>query len=233
MDKALTVLDVLREADRAMRLSEIARRACLAKSTTHRLIGVLVSHRMVAGNGGAYLLGDRMQDRRVVVPEQEARSLRAVMMPFLIDLYNLTHGTVYLAVPGEGGMVKYLASLFGHNSIRTPSRSREWAPAHCTAAGKILLSEQCEAADDDSGRCPAPGNTVELSDIRRAGLAHNWGEYVPGVACIAIGIPNSAGVGRAAIAVSDGTDRLNPTSTIGHLRRIGFASAVAAQQVLR
>ncbi|MEV6558150.1 helix-turn-helix domain-containing protein [Nocardia sp. NPDC051756] len=229
VDKALTVLEILTAAERPLRLSEIARRARFAKSTTHRLLAALGSHQMVAGAVGSYMLGDRLLDQALPADATETRLLRVTAMPFLIDLYNLTHGAVYLGILRDG-RVNYLASLFGHKTIATPSRNRDWAPAHCTAIGKLLLSGR-PPEDQQSDRTDTPSRfSDQLLAVRRTGIAHNRGEYIPGVACVAIGIADSPATPHAAIAVGDHIDRLDPIRTIRHLRNISFACSVAVQR---
>lgn len=245
IDKALTVLEILGDAEKPLRLTEIARRAQFAKSTTHRLLHELVAHRMASGIKGSYVLGDRVVDSLRPTSEREIQSLKTILMPYLIDLYDLTHGAIYLGVLGDnGGIVSYLVSLFGHNAVATPSRGRDWAPAHCTAIGKVLLADQPTssparrpeprpAAGSATGAPVPAGFSDELTAVRRVGFAQNRGEYVRSVACVAVGVVDSLGDTCAAIAVSDHIERLNPTQAIHHLRRIGFASSVAMRNASR
>ena len=227
--KALALLEVLGDAERGLRLSEIARRAELAKSTAHRLLAILVSHRMVVAVNGSYMLGDRILDWAAPTSGRDAVSLKAITMPYLLDLYNMSQGTVYLGVlGGGGGIVTYLINLFGHESVATPSRARGWAPADCTAIGKILLSDRVQPSVTMSGRMAR-----ELAVVRRVGVAHSRGEYVPGVACVAVGVTDSTGRVCAAIAVGDRVDRLNTKRVIHQLRRAGLASSVAVQKSWR
>src|SRR5438034_2679500 len=76
LDRALSILDVLRFSDRDLALGEVAARAGLPKSTTHRLLATL-EHRGFAARDtktGAYRLG-----LKHVAPVGAGPEIRAVL----------------------------------------------------------------------------------------------------------------------------------------------------------
>ncbi|WP_024802770.1 IclR family transcriptional regulator [Nocardia sp. BMG51109] len=239
VDRALTVLEILGDAGRPVRLAEIARRAELPRSTAHRLLQVLLAHNMIASDQGTYSVGGRIHDWLQPESDLDARSLRAVAIPFLVDLHNRTRGAVYLGVLRRG-QVWYLAKIFGHRVIRTPSRYADWAPAHCTAIGKVLLSAGSGAQPVDravraGGRPSRTGSEMaalaeETMPTGPHGVVSSLGNYVPDIGCLALGVTDASGDTRAAIAVSDHVDRLNLISANHHLRHIGSACSLAVQR---
>ena len=136
--RALAVLAAFDEGHRSLRLSEIAARAELPLSTTHRLVAELVAwgalRRLPAGE---YVIGRRLWDLGLLAPVQTG--LREVASPFLHDLYGTTLATVHLAVRDETSVL-YLDTVRGHSSVPIVSRVGSRLPLHSTGVGKVLLA---------------------------------------------------------------------------------------------
>src|SRR2546423_3003088 len=139
VDKAFTVLEAWRHRGETLGSSELARRTGLPKSTTHRLLGMLEAADVVERLGNGYRLGTRLHRFSRVFAARYPHELRDVSLPFLQDLYELTHETVHLAVL-DGTDVHCVEKVYGHR--RSPVRSRvdRVLPAHSTALGKALLA---------------------------------------------------------------------------------------------
>ncbi|WP_433654648.1 IclR family transcriptional regulator [Nocardia sp. CA-128927] len=233
VDKVLLVLKALGDSSYPLQLREVVELVHLAKSTTHRLLAALVRYDLVVRVGERYLLGDGVIDWAVTMSRDDL-SLRSTVLPHLIDLHNSTQSVVFLGVLGDGG-VHYVSSLFGHTVIKTPSRQRDWAPAHCTAVGKVLLSGLRRRPDalptypfiEVASAGARSALAAELRTIRRTGFAYNREQYAPGVACVAVALPDTDSGIHAAIGVCDRADRLRPLEVLGNLRRTALISAIA------
>lgn len=232
--KVLAVLGAVGDSVVPMRLHEVAESAGLPKSTVHRVLGMLVEEGLVARVGNLYQLGDRLLSWLEPSWVHDDRLLRATLMPYLLDLYHLTHSAVVLAVLGDRG-VRYVASIFDHDAFPSPSRRREWAPAQCTAVGKVLLSglaarEGAAAVRPflgDPAAEPAPDLSAELATVGRTGIGYSLGQYVPGLSCVAVPIAGST----AAVGIGDYAERFDVARSLRSLRRIAVSSSAALQRV--
>jgi DNA-binding IclR family transcriptional regulator len=238
VDKAVSLLACFGDAGGDLGVSELARRAGLSKSTAFRLLGMLERNGVVDRVGRRYRLGGwlhELRDRVHAAHEQ----LRDTLIPFLTDLYELTHETVNLAAL-HGTDAVYLAKLYGHRHVPSPSRIGAGFPAHCTAVGKVLLAYDDAALREvlrsdlrsltpntiiDPGRL-----AIELASVRRVGVAYDREESTFGLSCVAVPVLGRAGRAVAAISVSVPTSRLNPRGQALVLRQV---SAAATQRLKR
>ncbi|WP_433476270.1 IclR family transcriptional regulator [Spirillospora sp. CA-142024] len=235
VDKAVSLLlSFGDQAGAGIGVSELARRARMSKSTAFRLLGVLERNGVVEKVGPKYRLGERLHElgSRVYVPDH-AR-IRDALIPFLTDLYELTHETVHLAAL-HGTDVVYLAKLHGHRPARSPSRIGGRVPAYCTAVGKVLLAYDHEALEQvlRADLRPLTTNTVtdperlvrEIAGIRREGVAFDHEESTPGLSCVAVPVLGPGGRAVAAMSVAALTGRLDIRAQAPALRRMSAAAA--------
>lgn len=208
--RALLILEYLGRQGTRASLSDIARRTGLPKSTAHRLLADLESHRAVERYGDRYRLGSLSQ---TLASRADRRydALRRTLMPCLIDLYGQVNLSVSLAVLRHSAVI-YLVTLYGPGHSQAVLRTGPSAPAHCTAAGKALLAyrlamEQREEKDlhlvpmTDNTITSAPVFVAELARIRAEGIAYNREEYVQGLVGAASPIMRADRRPRAAITV--------------------------------
>src|SRR5215467_13170387 len=95
--RALGLLGAFDEEHRALTLTELATRADLPLTTTHRLVGELVAWGALDRHpSGSYTIGRRLWDLGLLAPVQAG--LVEVASPYLHDLYGATLATVHLAV---------------------------------------------------------------------------------------------------------------------------------------
>jgi len=136
--KAIAVIDAFRGEGSVLGVSQVAMRACLPKSTTHRLLNLLVEHGYIERTHARYRLSRAIFELGNMVSDCRPRSLRAIAMPFMTELYESTHATVHLAVL-DGHDVLYVEKIYGHHRVSLPSRVGGRVPALCTALGKAIL----------------------------------------------------------------------------------------------
>lgn len=189
-------------------LAEVTRRVGLPKTTTHRLLGALVDAGVVERAQGGYRLGMRLFELGERVSHKH--TLREAALPFLEDLYEVTHETVHLAVL-DGIDVLYVERIRGHRQQRQlASRVGGRMPAYATGVGKALLAFTPSAASAVLSHAPLPpltpytitgrrGLSNELAGIRSSRVAFDREENAIGVHCVAA--PVLVG-GRAVAAIS-------------------------------
>lgn len=164
----------------ARSLTEIAQRARLPLSTTHRLVEAWTEWGgLVRGEDGLYRLGLRLW--RLGVRAPAARKLRTVARPYLEDLYEVTHQHVHLAVI-DGLRALYLERFSPHEAVPVISDVGTRLPLHATGVGLVLLAyAPVEVLGDVIRAKPKkylpntmtsePELRARLSEIRALGLA--------------------------------------------------------------
>jgi len=237
VDKAFTLLEAWDHRGESLGVSELARRTGLPKSTSHRLLGILEAAGLIERLATGYRFGDRLHGFSGLFSTEYPAELREVSLPFLQDLYELTHETIHLGVL-DGTDVHCVEKLYGHR--RSPVRSRVGGalPAHSTALGKALLAYSCpdtqRAVLHTTLRAYTAATvtqplqlTAELRATLRHGLAYDRQETHPEVTCVAAPVLNSSGQAIAAISISGPIDRFNPAAVIERLRRAARAASLA------
>ncbi|XVV15124.1 IclR family transcriptional regulator [Actinoplanes sp. CA-131856] len=172
-----------------MTLSEITRRSGLPKSTTHRILTMLVELDAVEREGDFYWVGLRMFTMGALSVDA---SVRDVALPHLERLRRLTRQTVHLAVLHDDEVV-YLEKLPSLASPNTPALVGGRLPAQRTGVGKALLAFGRSSPPTD------PALAARLHAVRRSGVAYDHQEAASGLSCVAVPVLDAD---RAIAAVS-------------------------------
>lgn len=215
-DRVLAVLIELAKYPHGIGLDEIARAIASPKPTVHRALASLKRAGLAAQDGrGHYVLGDEFI--RMAFAHHEARPDQVRIQPILERLaerfgetvhYTILdgHSVVYRSkVDPVAGAVKLTSTVGGRN------------PAHCTAAGKLLLSfrladEQAVrdwvGADKLEVRTANSVSTVrqlaaQLKRARTLGYSVDDQENESGINCLAVpAFMNSPSAPSGAISIS-------------------------------
>ncbi len=228
--KAFSLLEAWEHRSEILGVSELARRAGLPKSTAHRVLGILDTAALVERVAGGYRIGGRLHGFTGLLSTDHRPDLRDVVLPFLQDLYELTHETIHLGVLDDTD-VCCIEKLYGHR--RSPFNS--WVggllPVHSTALGKVLVAyapvatrHQVLSAVVDQHTAAF---TTELPAVRRLGVAFDRGETHPHVTCVAAPVLDTAGHAIAAISASGPTNRFDPDAIQDRVRRAARAASLA------
>lgn len=236
LDKAVALLDCFGPGEPPCRLSELAVRAGLQKTTAHRLLADLVRLGLLEREGEGYRLGARLFELGSLVPRR--LDLRETALPFLQDLYAATAETVHLGVR-EGHSVVYLERIHGHDALPLPSRIGGHLPLTCTGIGKALLAFSSPALIDEVLSAPLARRTEHsitdphrlrtmIEQCQASGLAYEEQESTLGVSCIAAPVFDGSGQAAAALSVAVPRARFSPahlspavrTAALGLSRRL-------------
>jgi DNA-binding IclR family transcriptional regulator len=195
---------------RALTLTAIADRARLPLSTAHRMVAEWVAWGgLTRLEDGRYSLGLRLWEVGVQAPT--ARTLRTIALPYLEDLYEVTHEHVHLAVL-DGQDALYVEKLSGHQAVQVISRVGGRLPLHATGVGLALLAYASPAFIDSYLAEPLTQFTAatvtapdalrkRLADIRALGLATMSEEMTPGSSSLAAPIQDRTGQVVAAVSI--------------------------------
>lgn len=194
LDRTMSVLQTVAEADTDLAAAEIARQLKLHKSTVHRLLAVLEHYRLIKkGPEGTYRLGTRLIELGEAAMARLKLSEHA--QPFLRELASQTGEGAHVTILSGTEMLS-IAHVEGRWNLQSLTRTGLRTQVHCTAAGKAVLAFLSEEACDELlSRLPLQRNTrrtlVKPSDIktdlvrvRAAGFAVDDEEFEDGLRCV-------------------------------------------------
>lgn len=217
--KALRLIETLAQADRSVRLGELAQSVGQPKTTVFRILATLRQQGYVQQAAGtdAYELTDRIA---LLTRNQTERLVRQVARPFLGRLLARFEQTVNLAVL-DSNQVRYIEILEGLRSIHANPTVDTFAPVHCTALGKAILAFLSPVETRRILNASAPLQkytdrtitsiqvlTRELGRIRKQGFAVDNEENEAWARCIAAPILGANAKPVAAISISGSVSAL-------------------------
>jgi DNA-binding IclR family transcriptional regulator len=233
--KVIAIIEAVSSGGGRLTLSQISRRARLPIATVHRLAGELVGWGGLEKDaGGAYRIGARLWEIGSLTPNRTG--LRELAMPFMQDLYEVTHENVQLAVL-DGADALVVEKISGRRSVPTITRVGGRLPLHATGVGKVLLAfSPAELAEGLIARGLSsftPSTITDpdrlrdaLAEARRAGFAQTHDEMTWGA--VSVGCPIYAPAGQLAAALS-----LVVRSQGADVHRLAFAVHTASLALSR
>ncbi len=224
LDRAVAVLDAVEAGARSF--TDIVRVTGFTRSTTHRLLGALETHGLIARTEGTYRLGPRVL--RLAAAAMREVSLRDVARPALERLVRSTGESAQLFVRSGDQRICVNAVESG-SELRTIVPVGALLPLTAGSAGKVLLAwapdrePLLSLAEPLTDRTPSPGQLRrQLAAIVRNGWAQSAGERQPGVASVSAPVVGPLGNVVAAVSVS------GPVQRLGQRPAVRFAAAVIA-----
>ncbi|MCA1220073.1 IclR family transcriptional regulator [Streptomyces sp. 8L] len=208
--KALTVLEALAEASRPLTLSELARLVNLPKSSLHRMLQVLTDLGLtVRMESKSYELGAGLLRLAAAGAPARIQRLGYAVTPFLIELFQRTRRIVSLGTL-SGTNVRHVGTLYGREHTGLAMALRQPVPAHCSAAGRLLLATAMgdpgdRAKDAAPGLTPAGADSLrrDFERIRRTGFSYARSAHVPGLVELAAPVRLGRTGTVAAVVVAD------------------------------
>lgn len=212
LGKALRLLDCFSEREPQWRVTDLARRLHMPKSTVSNILTTMEAAGYVRQcPDGSYRLGLRVFELGFVA--RNALGVKAHVLPILEEVFQATEEIVYLTIPREG-RVLYIEALYPTKRLIQYSIVGRTGPMHCTGCGKAMLAsmppEKVRAVVDTYGLPRFTEDTIttwdglmaELDEIRRQGYAIDRGEHNVGVHCVAAPILGAGGQLLGAISLS-------------------------------
>jgi DNA-binding IclR family transcriptional regulator len=178
--KVLGLLEAFTPATPALTLSELARRSGVSLPTAHRRVAELLEWgALERGADGRYRIGLRLWEVASLAPR--GLGLREQAMPFLEDLYEVTHENVQLAVR-EDLEVVFVERIAGRGAVRVLTRVGGRFAMHATGVGLVLLAHAPAEVQEEVLGGPLRSYTEEtitdprrlrrlLAEVRRRGYA--------------------------------------------------------------
>ena len=214
VSRAFAVLELLALEHEPIRLSAVASRLDMQKSTVHRILTTLggLGYVQQEPQTGCYQATLKLWELGSGIVAHHPIKRAATVS--LQQLHRSTGETVSLVIL-SGDDVLYLDKLVSPRPIRFTSRVGSRAPAPVTAGGKAILAHEPDARAilrrareriKEKRRVSPEALLRELEDVRRKGYATS--SYSPGVVSFAAPIMARDGRAAAALSVSAPESRL-------------------------
>lgn len=225
--RAFALLEHIARAHGALSLQEITAAAQLPKPTVYRMLGVLEDAGLIARepDGRRVVAGPRLaRFAHEVMLNQSVRAPRHAILKRLAEDVGETVNLTML----DRGEVVYLDRVESAWPLRMTLQPGSRVPLHCTASGKLLLAllpiARRRRLVAELALTPFTDHTivdrrrldVELTAIRRAGLATDNEEYLAGLVCVAVPV-TAAGRVAACVAVHAPVARMPLARAMTHL----------------
>lgn len=201
--RALLILDVLASSPRGASLDEIAERAAIPRSTTHRMIRSLLDEGMVVSkrDEARFYLGPRCMR----YAGQARAHLLADWATALARLAQAANEVVDVSVLSNGE-VNIIHQIEAPHRLRAVAHAGDRLPCHATASGKALLAllpaGQVTLTLSAKLQKLTPSTITDraalqtcLAQIREAeGVAFEYEENTIGVSGVAVGFWSALGI---------------------------------------
>lgn len=231
LERALDILGLFSLSNPELSLADIAAQTEVAKSTTFRLVSVLVDYGYLerVPDTDRYRIGIRAFELGSVYIQ--STSIEGEARPFLERLAVKCRQTANLGVL-NGGEVVHIAVVAPDRAIRYNASVGDRELVYCTGLGKALISEfsdeQLAELVEQHPFVQRTRRTItslevlraHLSDIREQGYSLDDEESIVGLRCVAAPIRNEKGEIVAAVSVS------GPSSEYGESAFSEYVAAV-------
>ncbi len=212
-DRALQVLEYLATVPDGTTFSDIAKSLALPKSSAHELLSVMTERSFVELNPATkkYRLGIRTWELGQAFVAH--RDLITEARPVIASISASLDETVQISVL-DGFEEVYLDRVDSSQPLRVQAIVGSRAPAHTTALGKVMLSDQREgdlitnlrgrtlSASTKNTITTAEDLILELRWVRANGFAVDNEEHARGLRCVAAPIRDHSGAIIAAVSVA-------------------------------
>ena len=225
--RPLLLLETLSQQHSGISLSALAERLGLPKASVMRLLHAL--------QGQAYVMRDPGTSVFTLGPRAAALGLRTLhaasvahrYRPLLSALVQRLGETCNLTTR-EGAQVLYIDRVETTEPLRMTLPPGSRVPLHCTASGKLFLSQMpapdCQALVEGLARERKTAHThtsvaalmAEIERTRKRGIGVDNEEFINGMVAIAIPVRDAQGQCVAAVACHTPTARLSLTDVLAH-----------------
>lgn len=212
----------------------------LPKPTMHRMLSQLESAGILQrdGNGRHYGTGQRLMRlaENVLLNNTTHGARHAVLTQLVHELGESCNITAF-----SGSEVLYLDRVETPAPLRFYLHPGSRVPAHCSATGKLFLSQMAPAQRRRLlSNVPLEaftGNTLttfealerELEQVREQGYAFDNEEFLPGLLCLGVLVPAPNGSSNMGLAVQAPVMRFSKEKALSFLPKLQAAVAAIAR----
>jgi DNA-binding IclR family transcriptional regulator len=242
--KALRVLETVAARKRPMSIAEIAAALDIPQPTAHRIVGTLEKLGFIGREPGRRRIVEGPRLVSLGLNALQAAATNRACHAVLEALAKKTGESCNLGVMANGQVV-YVDRVESQWPLGLRFETGSRVPMHCTAIGKLLLSQLPEGSLDAhlaSGALTRYTATTitdarrlkaELARIRRQGYSIDNQEFMSGVVCIAVPVNRPRDRGTcAALAISAAEARLTLAGVKRFLPDLRSAAAKVARSLV-
>lgn len=210
--RLFALLEVIAGKDRFFSLQSLAEETGLPKPTLHRMLQQLESAGMLQrdGDGRQYSTGVRL--RRMaeqLLLNNTVHGARHAVLRRLVEEVGESCNITALS----GSEVLYLDRVETPAPLRFYLHPGSRVPAHCSASGKLFLSQMSPAQrrrllehvalEKYTERTVTDPEALEreVERVRHEGYALDCEEFLPGLLCVAVLVPRAGGRSNTGIAI--------------------------------
>lgn len=218
--RLFALLEVIASRDQLFSLQDLVNETGLPKPTLHRMLQQLEAERLLQrdGDGRRYATAARLRSfaENLLFNSIRHGAQHAVLRALVEEIGESCNLTGL-----SGSEVVYLDRVETQAPLRFYLRAGSRVPVHCSASGKLLLAQM---TPNQRRRLLAhtplqayTANTLtnlgalekEIKLIRRQGYALDREEFLPGLLCAAVLVPNPTGRAHLCVALQAPTMRLS------------------------
>jgi len=242
--RAFDLVCALARSDAPPSLDDLTRASGLPRPTVHRMLALLAAAGFTLRDPVArgWTAGPRLHALAADLQRNSRhRSQRVAVLRELVDEIGETCNFTML----DGDAVLYVERVETSSPLRLHMEPGCRVPLHCTASGKLFLSQMPEEeARRLLGRAPYRRYTSrticefatlarELERIRANGIGTDVGEYLEGSVCLAVPVLDARGRPCAALAVHGPAPRFTPRKAHEHVPALHRAARALAAIAIR
>lgn len=225
MLRLFSLLELIASKDQLFTLQGLVDTTGMAKPTLHRMLQQLEGAGLLIreNNGRHYRTGARLRRmaENLLLNDTHHGARHAVLRDLVEELGESCNLTTL-----SGNEILYLDRVETPEPLRFTLQPGSRVPAHCSASGKIIMSQLAPAQRrrllEAVPLKQYTPNTVtdieaieeELKQIRRDGYAIDAEEFLPGLVCAAVLVPSATGISNLGIAVQAPVMRLTPEKAL-------------------
>lgn len=238
--RLFALLEVIAEKNAPFTLQNVADETGIPKPTVHRMLQQLESAGILqrTGQGRHYIVENRlMRLAENLLINNTTQGARHAVLTNLVNQVGESCNITALS----GGEVLYLDRVETAKPLRFYLHSGSRVPAHCSATGKLFLS-QMTPSQRKRLMSVAPleqftRDTItdyakleqEIEHVRKQGYAFDREEFLPGLLCIGVLIPTQQGKSNMGIALQAPVIRLDEAKALSYLPALQSAAQAIAQ----
>lgn len=234
--RLFALLELIAGKDEFVSLQGLAEETGMPKPTLHRMLQQMESAGLLLRQGGGRYYGTGTRLRRLaenLLLNSTQHGARHAVLRSLVDEVGESCNITALS----GDEVLYLDRVETPEPLRFYLRPGSRVPVHCSASGKIILS-QLSASQRRKLLAHAPlkpytGKTLtdlesleaDVKRARRDGFAMDDEEYLPGLICVAVLVDTGSDRSNMAVAVQAPVMRLTAEKALQLLPALQRAAA--------
>jgi len=219
LDKAVTILKCLAQANQSLELTKLVELVNIPKSTLLRILRTLEKHGLVrqAVDTKWFCLGSEL----IALGRAAERNydLTGEMRPFLMRIADRLGETASLTIRA-GDQAVYIDQVLSHKMIRGNTQIGLALSLHCSSGGKVLLSsmndDELEGFLKRNRLDAKTPNTIvdpnvlkqEIGKVREQGYAVDNEEVEVGGRCVAAPLRDAEGRVIAAVSIMGPSTRI-------------------------